>query len=319
MRRLLLCLVLLLGLAWGRPADAQILVEAERGREATNHLERAVAGMTAVNAASARILSDPAVVQASDLPSMTAALNARRELIAEVRTEIQGIARDLSGLPDLARPGDPVEFQQVDQMVDQIADYARGIDLLVGEIETFRVALNAGDMQGAGRAMRALSEGSVKTIDAMVLGYRARLVTLSSDSADYAMISGAACMYEGFAAMLRASQGLRPVDESIALIDSSRQCLVAHVSAGRGALAREAAAPTDSPILRRLVEQIVPVKREMFDQLAEGGEVLTAATTALGTVDRAALAVALDRFVIVDTALIQLSGRQVEIYASQGE
>lgn len=319
MRRLLLCLVLLLGLAWGRPADAQILVEADRGREATSHLEHAVAAMAAVNAASARILSDPAVVQAADLPSMTAALNARRELIAEVRTEIQGIAGDLSDLPDLARPGDPVEFQQVDQMVDQIADYARSIELLVGEIETFRVALNAGDMQSAGRAMRALSEGSVKTIDAMVLGYRARLVTLSSDSADYAMISGAACMYEGFAAMLRASQGLRPVDESTAVIGKSRQCLAAHVLAGRAALDRDATTPVDSAILRRLVVQIVPVKREMFDQLAEGGEVLKAATAALATMDRAALAIALDRFVVVDNALMQLSTRQVEIYASQGQ
>jgi hypothetical protein len=311
---------LLLATAPAAPAAAQVMVPAEQAEAAGKRAQRATAGAERVTALLLQIVQDPDYTAATTPTRMQAYLVSRRDKIAASRREIRQIAADLSSLPRISGPSDPMEIQISDRLVTDISGFALRVDGLLGDLQEMGDALAAGDDQRAQRAAGKVVYGSVMVVEAQSMMLRSRLTMVPADSSNHARISGLACFYDGIVALQEGMYGLSERDESGADLGAAAACMRKEVARARVALDRELAEPEPEPALVRIRTRLAPVYRDMHD-LIESGATLMDDTRAgmLAGISTAEMADGVSpRVLAFEQAIMALTRREVDIATGQG-
>lgn len=251
------------------------------------------------------------IMQATSVDSYVVAIDRLAPEISSARRELAEMGTRLRALPRVGGDDGPVQLRSVDHIIDDTADFLQRVDAMLAGYAEVADGFRSNDQLRAERALKTLSGATMTLIDGQALMMRGRATLVGSDRSDYAHAEGIACLYEGFAAVMRAHLELIGPDEASDRIEAARACMDQQVQSGRAALARERANPSSVPEARALEVRLAGISERVFVKMAEGRDVLGAALVIVradGPGD--ALSAEIERFIQFEQELAALGQEQ---------
>lgn len=241
---------------------AQADVVMQRHRTSAEKAARVVAIMTSI--------SNDARFRAARTPKDYADLLGEKvPLIAAGRAELQAISAEMTALPSVARPNDPIEIRLADQSIDEVADFARMADGVLAGMQELHAAAVAGDRQRMLASTGAIIEASALILDYQAMVFRNAHGNFDPGSSGLARNASVTCFYEGMAAYQRGAFKLTPAPEAAAKMRASAGCLREQGAAGRAAIAREAESQDGEFAYRMLRMQLGQVNGRILESLEQ--------------------------------------------------
>lgn len=228
-------------LATTAPAVAQTRVPTDRAAAVEANWDAAGRANARVLELVQAIAGDPRLRAARRPQDQAAFLVEKADAIAAARAELQTIAAQMSARPSISTPGDPLGLRLADQADDDAATFALGADAMMGRLEEYRAAVEAGDV-----SRQQATSGAMMESGALILDYQATVFASArdmheADTSDRARNAAFACYYEGTSAYVRGAFALSPPAEATTRIRASAACLRTQAADGRAAIAREGA------------------------------------------------------------------------------
>ena len=312
----LACLCLFMSAA---SATAQVVAvpAGQRAEQAIRNIEQALSDAQRLSHVGGGVLSDPDLASARTLEAFAAVVERRRSEISTGRAEVQAIRARLLALPQVSRPSDPPQIATSDQAVRDVAAMADRIDTLLGDVVGVADAVRDGDQEKAVKHVQAVAGGAVTMMEVQVVTLRAQAATLPENSSARGQLSSLACLSEGAAALQKGMMGMSDRSTAATAVRSTQACTAEQSAAGRRALEREVAAPSN-PTLARLTARLAPVSRNLFSELDLGAEALGQAATALARGD-SAQSVAGNEFAAVQQVVMRIQALSAQAGAIQAE
>lgn len=292
-------------------------IPASSAQQAARNIEVA----TQVSSRAARLVTSidqTEVTQATTVEAYVAAIDRLAPEISRARGELTAMRAQLRALPRVGGNDGPVQLRSVDHIIDDTGDFLQRVDTMLGGYAEVADGFRSNDRQRAERALKTLSGATMTLIDGQALMMRGRATLVGSDRSDYAHAEGIACLYDGFAAVMRARLDLIRPDEAETRIEAARVCMDQQIGNGRAALARERAATSSVPAVRELEVRLAEISARVFVKMEEGRDVLGEAILVVrsgGSGDR--LVPPIERFVAFERELSALGAEQARNLTSR--
>ena len=296
------------------PSSAARAQVAQLPASSAEQAARNVAFASELSARASRLVTSidqTEVLQATSVESYVAAIDGLSPEINRARGELLTMRDQLRALPRVGGEDAPVQLRAVDRIIEDTAGFLQRIDAMLAAYAEVAEGFRGDDRARAQRALDTLSGATMTLVDGQALMLRGRATLVGSDRSDYAHAEGIACLYDGFAAVMRVRLELIQPDEATDKIEAAGICVDRQVEFGRAALARERANPSRIPAARALEVRLAEISERIFSKMEEGNGVMNEVLAVLRAGgSEGDMTAQMDRFIVFERELAALGQEQ---------